>query len=205
MSKLGGLINGQDIAFDTHQAGDQNIRWQDLHLEKRLHKGGKIRYPMFGNRVPSKSQRVNDDTIRRVTREVQKALSKNPIITEKLAQTIAGVLQRFTNYTATLASVTEAARKISSYFDLGEPFVESVIINSNKIMTEFTSRHRMPDLNEDRLMRFSKNEVVIEKYPHARTASESTGVQWQQKIAPYDEEEDDDTQKGRDRRLEDFN
>jgi hypothetical protein len=53
MATLKRLINGQDIAFDTHQAGTQHIRHRDLHLEKRLHSGGKIRYPMFGNRGSS--------------------------------------------------------------------------------------------------------------------------------------------------------
>jgi hypothetical protein len=35
MAKLNRLMKGQDLAFDTHQAGDrQSVNWLALHMEK---------------------------------------------------------------------------------------------------------------------------------------------------------------------------
>jgi hypothetical protein len=56
-NELRQLIKGQNVTFDTHQAGDsQNVHVKHLHLEKRLHGGrGKARFPLFGDIKPSSS------------------------------------------------------------------------------------------------------------------------------------------------------
>jgi hypothetical protein len=98
MAKFGGLITGQDIAFDTHQQGDsQPVRLKDLHLEKRLHAGGKIRFPLFGNEPPSSSRKVSPETFDRVTKEVTKTLHKDDSLTEELGQLIVKQLVRFSS------------------------------------------------------------------------------------------------------------
>ena len=81
MATLKKLIEGQNVCFDTHQSGDsQSVNWNQLHLEKRIHKdkgGGKIRFPLIGDYKPSWSSRISEERYEEVCREVKRALSKN--------------------------------------------------------------------------------------------------------------------------------
>jgi len=124
MAKLNRLINGQNIRFDTHQAGDgQEVHWTDVHLEKRLHNhGGKIRFPLIGNGKPSKSYRVSDEEYNRVIREVRDVLDSNREILEKLARTIVDILSKFSNGKANTEDARQAAKKIAGYFNLDDQF-----------------------------------------------------------------------------------
>ena len=141
MSKLGGLIQGQDLAFDTHESGVREVHWEQLHLEKRLHEGGKARYHLFGGREASSSG-INQDRLDRVTREVRRALGKNPKLTQDLARLIAAEINRWSRGEATLEHAQEAARKIAGYFDLDERFVESVARFSKERLVQFVSQHK---------------------------------------------------------------
>ena len=127
MAKLGGLINGQDVAFDTHQAGDgQSTNWEKLHLEKRLHnKRGKARFPLLGKEQPSKSG-MDQREFSRVTREVKKVLKKNEDLVIDLAKIIVEQLQRFSSGEATIEDARAAAKKIANVFDLDEEFLRVV-------------------------------------------------------------------------------
>jgi hypothetical protein len=146
MAKLDGLIQGQDVVFDTHQAGDsQALHVEDLHLEKRLHDGGgKIRFPLFGNRQPSHSGRMSSGTHDSVVREVTKTLRKNQALTERLAQTVVEQLRRFSNGEATVKNAEAAARKLASYFGLGKSFVNSVARFAETRLVHFVSQHAGP-------------------------------------------------------------
>ena len=128
MSKLKRLINGQDIAFDTHQAGDgRGVRLADLHLEKRLHnRKGKIRYPLFGEGGPTYSDRVSEATERRVTKEVRDALKGNSELQRQLAETILDALKRFSDGRASVETAKAAAKKIARQFGLDESFLRVV-------------------------------------------------------------------------------
>ena len=142
MKKLQQLIRGQDVAFDTHQSGDgQPVKVRDLHLEKRLHNGGKIRFPFFGDAEPSASEGVSDKVFARVVREVKKALRDNGRLREQLAETIASQLDRFANGLASIENAGEAARKIAGAFDLGEDFVSTVVIHANNRLISFRTLH----------------------------------------------------------------
>lgn len=164
MAKLRGLINGQDVAFDTHQAGDaQNVNWSALHLEKRLHGGrGKARYPLFGNEKESSSG-MNQDDFERITREVKKALKKNEQLLKDLAKTIVVELERFSNGEATSKDAREAARNISGYFDLDPNFLRVVEEYSNKHLSSITTIHFNPIEKTLHEIHQTKGEVVIQK------------------------------------------
>src|SRR5262245_57223446 len=120
MAKLARLIRGQDVAFDTHQRGDgQEVKWQELHLEKRLHhRGWKIRFPLFGKRVPSSSEGMPGKQYEKVLAEVRRELDKNPDLVQQLAETLAQQMQRFRGPDLAIETVIEGARKIAAYFDL---------------------------------------------------------------------------------------
>ncbi len=128
MPTLKRLIQGQDIAFDTHQAGDsQAANWQALHLEKRLHAGGKkVRYPFFDPGKPSSSKRMNEDELRQITNEVSRALRKDPSLTKNLGQVVVDSLQKFSDGIATTEDGKSAAKKLAGYFGLGEDFLRVV-------------------------------------------------------------------------------
>jgi hypothetical protein len=128
MGILGSLINGQDVTFDTHQAGDgQPTRWHNVHLEKRLHDGGgKIRYPFLDGTNPSTTGKVTPAQLKKVNKEVRSALKKSGALTDALAQKVVEVLGRFSNGEATPENAREAARTIAGYFDLDEGFVRVV-------------------------------------------------------------------------------
>jgi hypothetical protein len=142
MARLSRLIQGQDVSFDTHQAGDgQPVRWDGLHLEKRLHRGGKIRFPFFGERQPSWNEGLSEEKYDRIVREVQKALRKDGQLLEKLAQTIVTQLDRFSNGEATIEDAQQAARKIAYAFDLGEEFVASATVYADSRIARVATLH----------------------------------------------------------------
>lgn len=142
MAKLGRLIQGQDVAFDTHQSGDgQSIHWKELHLEKRLHKGGKIRFPFFGDRNPSSSERVSEKDYQRVVKEVSRTLNRNPELRSTLAETVVSQIDRFRGGVVTIEDAREAANKIASIFDLGDDFIGHAVIHANNRIAEFSTLH----------------------------------------------------------------
>lgn len=155
MAKLGGLINGQDVAFDTHQAGDgQGINWKHLHLEKRLHKGGaKARFPLFGEEPPS-SRGMNERELNRVSTEIRSALKNNRDLVEDLAETIAEQLRRFSSGEAEIHHARQAAQRIAGAFDLNESFLRAVEEYYEGKIFSFTSIHFNPAQN-------SLHEIVI--------------------------------------------
>lgn len=128
MAKLNRLIKGQDLHFDTHQAGDgQSVNWPALHMEKRLHGGrGKLKFPLLGGFLPSKPKRMSDDDYFSILKEVTKALKKNDRLVRELADTVIGELNRWSSGDATVAAAIEASNKIAKYFDLGDSFEEVV-------------------------------------------------------------------------------
>ncbi|MFA0113578.1 hypothetical protein AB4407_07800 [Vibrio sp. 10N.261.46.E11] len=127
MANLKRLIKGQDISFDTHQAGDgQRVKWRDVHLEKRVHgERGKAKFPLLSDESPS-SKGMNHDVYNRVTREVKRELSKDPNLTKNLVDTVANTIERFSQGTATIEDGVIAAKKLSSYFDLDENIVSTL-------------------------------------------------------------------------------
>jgi hypothetical protein len=142
MAKLARLIQGQDVHFDTHQSGDQQpTHWQDLHLEKRLHKGGKIHFHFFGDRDPMPSERISGADTARIVKEVRRTLEKNPQLREQLAETIVSQLNRFRSGAVTLEQAQEAARNIASAFDLGPEFVASAVVHAKAQISMFTTLH----------------------------------------------------------------
>lgn len=168
MAKYGVLIQGQDIAFDTHQQGDaQEIRLKDLHLEKRLHVGGKIRFPLFGAGHPSYSRKVTQETFRRVEREVSRTLNKDAKLTEALGQLIVNELVRFGSGQVTVEDAQLAASKIASYFDLDVEFESAVARYAGKVLKEFATFHR--SLVDKRYVeiRQSAEEIRLRNEPRA--------------------------------------
>lgn len=142
MVKLGRLIQGQDVAFDTHQSGDgQSVHWKELHLEKRLHKGGKIRFPFFGDRSPTSSERVSDKDYERVVREVRRELHKNEALRQTLAETVVSQIDRFREGTITIEVAREAANKIASMFDLSDDFISHAVVQANNRIAEYSTLH----------------------------------------------------------------
>lgn len=128
MAKLNRLIKGQDVVFDTHQAGDgQNINLSALHMEKRLHGGrGKLRFPLLGGSNPSKPEKMSKADYNSIIQEVTRALKKNDRLVRELAETVIDELNRWGSGQATVGNAVEAANKIAGYFALGESFEKSV-------------------------------------------------------------------------------
>ncbi len=164
MANLKKLIHGQDVRFDTHQAGDaQPTNWRNVHLEKVLHEGGKIRFPLVGDFQPSWSSRVNDVQYERVKREVARELGKNPVLVQALAETVVNILNRFSSGTATIENAQEAAKKIAEYFGLDENFERTVEDFMGERLQEFISYHRDPDGIFLEEIRFTPKRVEIRK------------------------------------------
>ncbi|MEI7796810.1 MAG: hypothetical protein WCI06_09270 [Methylococcaceae bacterium] len=173
------LIKGQDIAFDTHQAGDgQEVHVEDLHLEKRLHGGkGKARFPFFGNFKPSVSGKMTEKDLIRVTKEVADALKKDENLTRELAKTIVNVLKRFRGKNTDIREdACEAARKIAGYFGLSDEFLRIVEDYSQNKLIFFMTIHFNPTDGTIHEIVQSANSVEIRKarrnyplnrlYPH---------------------------------------
>lgn len=127
MAKLGRLISGQDISFDTHQAGDgQEVNWRNVHLEKSVHnERGKAKFPLLSNERPS-NKGMNDDVYAKVTKEVKRELKKNKVLVDELAETVADVIKRFSQGKATEEDGMTAAKKLAGYFDLDDKIVSSL-------------------------------------------------------------------------------
>lgn len=143
MAKLNRLIQGQDVTFDTHQAGDgQEINWRSLHLEKRLHKGGKIRFHLFGEGETTHGDRISEKDLGRVVREVRDTLNKNEKLARQLAETIVEQVKRFRSGDVTARDAMEAARNIARAFDLGEPFLSlaEIVVTDSRI-ARFSTIH----------------------------------------------------------------
>jgi hypothetical protein len=164
MSKLGGLINGQDVAFDTHQAGDgQSTNWQKVHLEKRLHDNrGKARFPLLGNEKPSSSG-MNESDFSRITREVRDTLKKNDALTRSLAETIVDQMRRFSSGEATVEHASLAARAIADAFDLDKEFLRVVQEYAKGRLISFTSIHFNQAQNTLHEIVITKVEIVVQK------------------------------------------
>lgn len=142
MATLRRLIQGQDVRFDTHQAGDgQETRWRSVHLEKRRHgRRGKVRYPLFDGK-PSNSKSVSDEDFRRITREVREALGSDDVLKQSLAEQIVDVLDRFSSGQATSEDARAAAMKIAGWFDLDEDFVTAIEVYARQRLRALSTIH----------------------------------------------------------------
>jgi len=127
MAKLGGLISGQDIAFDTHQAGDrQSPNFRSLHLEKRRHnRRGKVRFPLFGVEEPTCSG-MNKKDFNSIVSEIRRELKRNAGLIEELAKLLVTEMHRFGSNEATAEKCLEAARRIGDYFDLDSKIIGAI-------------------------------------------------------------------------------
>jgi hypothetical protein len=164
MARLKNLISNQDIAFDTHQAGDgQPVNVDALHLEKRLYGGGKIRFPLFGNRNPS-SEGVDDRRLRRVTREVRSALS-DTTTTEQLAETLVSQLRRFKGKKMTIDDAREAANNLAKFFNLGPAIVERAVFHAESQLQVYQSIHLGPQKGKAIEIAQSSEEVAFQRAP----------------------------------------
>lgn len=142
MAKLRRLIQGQDIAFDTHQAGDgQPVNVQALHMEKRLHGRGKIRFPFFGELREPSYEGLSDKDYSRVVREVRDVLRDNENLRARLAETIVSQIQRFAAREANVESARNAARNLANAFDLGEEFVALAVTYADETLASFRTLH----------------------------------------------------------------
>jgi hypothetical protein len=165
MGKLGSLITGQDVTFDTHQAGDgQPTRWRNVHLEKRLHDGGgKIRYPLLDGTNPSATRKVSKEQLVKVNSEVKKALMKDKTLTDALAQKVVEVLGRFSGGTATSENAREAAKSLARYFDLDEDFVRVVEDYADDRLAFVRTIHFNPLSNTYHQIKQSSESIQIKK------------------------------------------
>lgn len=166
MANLKRLIQGQDVRFDTHQAGDmQPTDWKALHLEKILHEGaGKIRFPLVGNHEPNwSSPRISQKNFQRVCAEVKRELNKNKNTTQILALTVADVLTRFSNGTASVKDAEEAAKKLAGYFGLDQQFSRTVCEYMGSRLLSFTSYHSTTDSQFLKKIIISTEKVEIRK------------------------------------------
>lgn len=146
MGNIKRLIQGQNVRFDTHQSGDgQPTNWQNVHLEKILHEGGKIRFPMMGEFEPSWSARVSAGQLARVQREVRRELEKDPALVKELAKTVVSVLNRFSSGAATIENAKSTAEKFAGYFGLDKNFERMVTDYMDGRLVEFISYHVNPD------------------------------------------------------------
>ena len=146
MAKLRKLINGQDISFDTHQAGDgQGVHWKNVHLEKRIHnKRGKVRFPLLSQERPSNSG-MNEKDFRKVSSEVKKELRKNSGLVDDLVDTVVEQIDRFSDGEATEDDAKMAAKKLASYFDLDDKIISTLSTKYKKKKTlRFSSLHNNP-------------------------------------------------------------
>lgn len=159
------LIQGQNVRFDTHQAGDgQAINAEHLHLEKILHEGGgKIRFPMTGDFEPNYSSRVSNKQFESVRREVQRELKKNKERTTELGKAIVDVFRQYTSETVSIETLKTAAKKLAGYFGLDENFVKTVEEYANGQFLSFTSFHINPENEMLQEIKLSQKRVEIKK------------------------------------------
>lgn len=143
MATLKRLINGQDITFDTHQAGDcQPVNWRAVHMEKQIHgKKGKIKFPLVGDDKPDVSGGMSQKDYESVTREVSNELRKNRRLVNLLAEIVVGTLERFSHGVATTEDAKKAAKQFAEYFSLDESFVEYSERYAKERLVSATSTH----------------------------------------------------------------
>lgn len=143
MATLKRLINGQNITFDTHQAGDgQAVNWRAVHLEKRMHgRAGKIRFPLFGNERGWNAVGMSPEYVERVVAEVTRALQNDKQLAEELAKVVAKTIARFSSGKATTADAKTAARTLAEIFDLDEDFVTYSERFANKNLVSASTIH----------------------------------------------------------------
>lgn len=146
MATLRRLIQDQDVAFDTHQAGDgQPTNWAALHLEKRLRDGGKVRFPFFGNGSPSWDG-MSERRYARVVREVHRALHANSRLLDQLAETITRQIHRFKSGDMTIEDARAAASKLAKAFGLGDELASKATWHAQQRLAQFSSLHLGPRL-----------------------------------------------------------
>lgn len=179
MANLKRLIKGQDISFDTHQAGDgQGVKWRDVHLEKSVHgERGKAKFPLLSNERPS-SKGMDPKVYASVTKEVKRELSKNKRLTKDLVKTVANVIERFSQGTATEDDGLIAAKKLSGYFDLDEKAVSVLpsLLGKPDNMT-FSTIHYKNDVHEYVEIMQSAEKVAIRKPSQATLHDHQTNGQ----------------------------
>lgn len=141
MAVMKRLIQGQDLAFDTHQSGDgQPLKIGGLHMEKRLHRGGKIRFSFFTGEVTSSSN-VSAERQDAVVREVRRELRRNPGLQKSLSRTIVDQLIRFSGGNCTVDQCVLAANSIALAFGLGESLSQRVAIDAQGRVVECSTFH----------------------------------------------------------------
>lgn len=159
------LINGQNISFDTHQAGDgQEINIKGLHLHKEFRdksKRGSAKFSFFCDAEPA-NQGMNKDDFDKVVREVKKALRRDEDLTKSLAEEIVKQLKRFSNGTATLEKAREAAKNFAGYFNLDKEFLRVTEEYSEEHLSAFVSVHFNQFTQTYHKIRQSKEEIAIE-------------------------------------------
>lgn len=164
MANLKRLINGQNLRFDTHQAGDaQATKWQHVHLEKILHQGGSVKFPLVGDFQPTVSSRIGRDQLESVLREVRHELRKDPKLVQAMAESVVYALSRFSSGAATIEDAKLAAKKFAKYFGLDENFVRTVEDYMGQRLHKFTSYHRNPDSIFLEEISFTDRRVEIRK------------------------------------------
>ena len=161
------LIQGQNISFDTHQAGDgQEIDIYGLHLEKRFHnQKGKMRFPLFGDSKITASG-IKEEKQKQVINEVKTVLKKNEYLKKQLADTIVKTLQRFMDNKVTIDTARESATKIAGFFNLDETFITMIVqraVTGNQIK-EVLSIHREKDkMDSTYQIKQTKDNISISK------------------------------------------
>lgn len=165
MTKLSRLINGQDVTFDTHQAGDgQEVNWKAVHLEKKMHnRKGKIRFPLSGNMAPSWSSGISRDNFEKITREVRDELGDNQALVEELAETVVDILSRYSSGRATTDDAKIAAKRLAGYFGLNEQFERVVERYAHGRLVLFTSVHMNSETRLLQEISQSSDRVVVRK------------------------------------------
>ncbi len=151
------LINGQDISFDTHQAGDgQEINYKSLHMDKKQHgRGGvRVKFAFFASEKELSIENLckkakSQDQCKKVVNEIKKVLKKNPDKKIELAKIIVTQLIKFSNKEASLEEATTVAKNIASIFNLSTDFTDKVIaiydnnLNLEKATTYHTDRDKI--------------------------------------------------------------
>lgn len=147
MASLKRLINGQNLRFDSHQAGDgQPTNWKSVHFDKLPHRSkGKATFPLFGDGNPSYSGGMSRREFERIVGEVTSELKGNEQLAQQLAKTIADILKRFSSGEATFEHGIQAASKIAEIFDLDDAFVAAVEGEFPNNLTQLRTYHLGPD------------------------------------------------------------
>ena len=147
MASLKRLINGQNLRFDSHQAGDgQQTNWKSVHFDKLPHgRKGKATFPLIGDGSPSYSGGMSRREFDRIVSEVKGELKSNEQLAQQLAKTVADTLKRFSAGQATFEHGIQAAKKIAQIFELDDAFVAAVQGEFPNLLSELRTFHLGPD------------------------------------------------------------